>query len=954
MRKTAIVIICLQICVLSLFAADAPKECSLCVGATTDLAAPPTAVIPLLLQVREPDLATLAIDALSPEQRSKLTLTVSYSIDPNSKDPMTDVETHTQNIIQWARLHGPFEGLGVAPEGVEPTVAGYAIKRLAVTAQGLNIAARIVLPPTIAGGLTALEETGALAYVDAIVNDTTMSVMKTAAWIAEKEPSKKLYAIVEPQSANLFFDLARTLADGATRAYLARPAADDAPALANFNRAFMGDWAFDSTASTQVLDAKGNRIEMPVLTFVRGEDLRTILAPKGNASAAFIASLPSDRYTRPRRVDAAGDREITDVGAKGGRFLIGVQPVKRPFLLTLDHTEKPRVTKEAMDVATQRGISVEEIIRNHQAYKTYQETIQPRYIARDATKLRFTIEGGEAIEATIAGDYFSDPKGAADWVWQDFYINGVKWKYGRIPELPLIQPEKVAQLPLDIHLTNEYRYQLVRETDLNGYHTYEVRFEPPPNAAAGLPLYRGTVWIDGRTWARIRISMIQLNLTGEVLSNEERVDFEPFARASHASLSAADVAKTDPREVIWLPVDVSAQQVISAAGRANVVLRQTTFSDFRLQPEDFEQRHQVAAASDARIVRETQQGMRYIVKNAAGERVVKEGFDTARTFMLGGVHHDAGLEYPVLPLGGIDYFNFDWHHRGIQTNVLFAGLLLTANVTNPNVNNTRTNLGVDFFGIAVPTTNAMYRFGVEQTGEAVKALPTRLTARAGHPFLSFGKVDVSLGVEHITYQRAEDTVPSFAVPSDTFVFSPGIDAQYSRWGYTISGFYDYNARSKWKPWGILSEYNPNQKTFTDFGGELSKSFYLPKFQRVGVELNYLDGQRLDRFGKWELGFFGSQRIHGIRSGSVRAEKAILGHVSYGLVFSEQFRIEAFYDHGLLTDRLAGYHREPFQGVGIAGQTVGPYGTLLRLDIGKTVGRNAQSGFVANVVFLKLF
>jgi len=57
---------------------------------------------------------------------------------------------------------------------------------------------------------------------------------------------------------------------------------------------------------------------------------------------------------------------------------------------------------------------------------------------------------------------------------------------------------------------------------------------------------------------------------------------------------------------------------------------------------------------------------------------------------------------------------------------------------------------------------------------------------------------------------------------------------------------------------------------------------------------------------------------------------------------------------LLDDRLAGYRREPFRGLGIAGQTVGPYGTLLRLDIGKTIGRNAQSGFVANVVFLKLF
>ena len=70
--------------------------------------------------------------------------------------------------------------------------------------------------------------------------------------------------------------------------------------------------------------------------------------------------------------------------------------------------------------------------------------------------------------------------------------------------------------------------------------------------------------------------------------------------------------------------------------------------------------------------------------------------------------------------------------------------------------------------------------------------------------------------------------------------------------------------------------------------------------------------------------------------------------------AQQFRVEAFYDHAIIDDATAGLRQEPFQGLGIAGQTVGPYGTLLRLDIGKTIGRNAQDGFVANVVFLKLF
>ena len=274
---------------------------------------------------------------------------------------------------------------------------------------------------------------------------------------------------------------------------------------------------------------------MPVLTFVRGEDLRTIVVPRGDAAAPAIVSLPTDRFTRPRRIDAIGDRDVTDVGRKNGRFLIGMQAVKQPFVLTVDHAEKPRHERdEGSDQRRDRA-------RDHRRGDHPQspgiqgipgiDSAALHRAQHDEASLR-NRRRVEAIEAAIAGDYFSEPHGRSDWVWKDFYINGVRWKYGSIPELPLIQPEKVSQLPLDIHLTNDYRYQLVRETEVDGYRVYEVSFQPPPNAPGSLPLYRGTVWIDKRTWARIRISMVQLNLTGEVLSNEERVDFQPFARAT--------------------------------------------------------------------------------------------------------------------------------------------------------------------------------------------------------------------------------------------------------------------------------------------------------------------------------------------------------------------------------------------------------------------------------------
>ncbi|HEX3582564.1 MAG TPA: hypothetical protein VH087_12430 [Thermoanaerobaculia bacterium] len=956
MRKLAFLVAVLQFLVLTAAAAEtAPKTCTFCVGAVVQADAMPAGKFPLYV----PDVTLIgpSLHEVPPDSVSRMIALAPIHIAEG--DPLTQIEAQTTTLVAWAKSHGPFYAFGTSVPTTDPSAAAYAIKRLSVTMQGLGVAKKIVLAPTPLDQIEKLYEAGAGPYFDAVIVNGP-DVAAAAAWFADKDPIKQIYAVVPPQSPNPLFDLAQAFANGATLALLQTDSQTIVPLTAafdNFNQMFAGDYAYDKTAKIDVLDAKGNPEAMPVLTFVRGEDLRTILIPKGDANAPAIVALPSDRYTRPRRVDEKGDAEVTDVGKKGGRFLIGMQPVKAPFALTVDHEEKidKNVTKEAIEIQTKKGITVEEIIRNHQAYKAYEDSIQPRYIARDTTKLRFTIEAGESIEATIAGDYFSEPQGRKDWVWQDFYVNGVRWKYGKIPELPLIQPEKVTQLPLDLHLTNDYHYTLVRETDLLGHHTYEVRFEPPPNAPAALPLYRGTVWIDTKSWARIRISMIQLNLTGEVLSNEERVDFQPFAREGYRDLTPAEAENSDPRAVLWLPKLISAQQVISVGGRADPVLRETDFTNFRIDPPDFEGALKTASASDARMVRETPAtGMQYLEKKATGERVVKEGFDTSRKFLLGGVHHDAGLQYPVLPLGGIDYFNFNLRNTGIQTNVFFAGIVVVANATNPNVANTRTNVGVDFFGIAVPTTSTVYRNGIEQKNEAVRSLGTSLTLRAGHPFAQFAKIDVSLGLSHVRYSRDTDTDPTFTIPTSTFVLSPSVDMQYARWGWVASGFYEYNHRTQWKPWGILSEYNDNQKSFADFGATVGKSFYLPKFQRIGVELNYLDGTHLDRFSKYELGFFGTQRVHGIRSGSVRAEKMTLGHLTYGFVFSDQFRIEAYYDYALVTDRTAGYDREPFQGVGIGGQTVGPWGTLVRLDIGKTIGRNAQNGFVANVVLLKLF
>ena len=248
MKNVAIVALALQFFVLSAFAAEATRECSLCTGAVSRLDTTPATPVPLLVQVALTDLSTSAapIDALSTAQRAKLTLLVRYTV-ATTGDPLIDVENETKAIVDWAKQHGPFDAIGVDVVAPNTDVAAYAVKRLAVTAQGQNVASRIVLSATSTEDLTKLNTAGAMAYVDALVVDAA-SVEKMAAWLAENDPAKKIYAVVTAESPNAVYDLAAAFSKGATRAYLSAATADDLNAIASFIRAFIGDYAYDSTA----------------------------------------------------------------------------------------------------------------------------------------------------------------------------------------------------------------------------------------------------------------------------------------------------------------------------------------------------------------------------------------------------------------------------------------------------------------------------------------------------------------------------------------------------------------------------------------------------------------------------------------------------------------------------------------------------------------------------------
>ena len=207
----------------------------------------------------------------------------------------------------------------------------------------------------------------------------------------------------------------------------------------------------------------------------------------------------------------------------------------------------------------------------------------------------------------------------------------MRWRGRSIPEIPLIQPERAAAPPLAITFDKTYRYRLRGAETIEGRDCWVVEFAPAGAAGEEGKLHRGTVWVDREVYARVRTRAVQLGLTGEVLSNEETQHFRPIDAAG------APAEWTAP-EAFVLPLRVVSNQLWSVVNATTQVERETVLSAVTINDPAFDARRRQVADTDVTMLRDTERGLRYLVKDPeTGERVVQEEFDTSKWFLAGGV-----------------------------------------------------------------------------------------------------------------------------------------------------------------------------------------------------------------------------------------------------------------------------------------------------------------------------
>ena len=625
------------------------------------------------------------------------------------------------------------------------------------------------------------------------------------------------------------------------------------------------------------------------------------------------------------------------------------------FLLYREGVGKPlpeSVEKgpENVEVVARRGMTAEEVITKHQEVAAKEQARLQNYRAKGLVQFHFSLAGAsQRLDVAMGGNFFFDPSVGPEWEFTDYFINGNRSPWKKFPELPLVQPEKVVTLPLDISFDRSYSYDMVGEDTVDDKDCWVLSFEPVNPEKS---LYRGKVWIDKKSFNKVRTAVTQTRLETPFISNEERDGYGPVGEAG---------------EELWLLKRIDGQQIYTTAGRNFIVLREVTFEGFTVNDTGFQQERQSAYASEHQMLRETDKGFRYLVKDESGERKVKTGIDKSELFGLAGVFYDNSRSYP-LPLAGVNYFDYDFRDSGLQTNIFFAGLLLTANATKPNLAGSGFDLGADLFGVAVAGTDR----GFDRNGERAKAIDVatktqRLTFNFGHAVGDFAKVRTSVGFARMNFGRTDDTSKEFVHPANIWERSVDLIGNFDRAGYSLSGSISQVARSDWPFWGCRSglcgrkapeqDWNPDAQKYTQYQISGSKEWYLPLFQKIRGELNWFGGTDLDRFSRYQFGFFGGARLRGFSGSGVRFDEGFVGRGIYSFNLGKVVRFDATLDHAHVRDKSSGTGFGDHTGFGISGNFLGPGRTIIQFDVGYALQsdiRKVEGDAEALLVVLKLF
>ena len=444
---------------------------------------------------------------------------------------------------------------------------------------------------------------------------------------------------------------------------------------------------------------------------------------------------------------------------------------------------------EGVHVRAGRRLSVEEIVARHQAVARRQSAFVAQVISSGTTTLTFEAPGLPAPMTISSNTVIYGDRDRTELEQRDIRINGIEFQGGRVPRLPILEPERVASIPLAISLTDDYRYRLERDETVHGVPCHVVSFEPLRSG----PLFSGRAWIAMDGFGMLKVAAAQTGLRGAIVSSEQVDEFREVQAG------------------VWLLTQSDVRQLYEGPGHRTPIHRRMLLHEHFVNPSDFSARRSAAYASNSVMLRDTPQGYRYLRRDLthvesgvpAGVQVTKAA--TRVRTLAGGVIVDPNISVP-LPFAGISYIDFDLFGSGAQFNGFFGGAYGQMALSIPSVLKSRWQLAGRAFAIATSYNDRSFRSGREIYDEALRQRPAHASVWALRPLTTRISVRAGYDLDYTRLRAAPETGPGFVVPADQIVHSGRFALEGQRAGWTASVWWNPARRTGWRAWGRGAEY----------------------------------------------------------------------------------------------------------------------------------------------------
>jgi hypothetical protein len=664
----------------------------------------------------------------------------------------------------------------------------------------------------------------------------------------------------------------------------------------------------------------------PLTAALLGDGGRLVVPGKGPA-ARLAAQLPAG-FTEVE--GGLGDLTLRPPGrpadARRWRFEAGEW---RPADLPRDRHEVAVTDRDRYDVGALLARMRATQLRDRSALQTFEAK----------AKVDLHIQGSQGLGADLGFrfQYFEKLGEGEELLQKEVLFNGVKANLRGEVQLPIIESRTSMAAPVALTLTERYRYQ--DGGPGAAARTRRIRFEPVGNEA---DLYRGELLVDEDSGRILEETSSRENLPGTVKSERRTLRYRSWGPA------------------IWRVEEALTFERWVGASGVSQVQRRIRFEEAAANAPGFETRRGEARTSEATMLKRTPEGLRYFTRQADGSRRLEEKPRTAGRALGAFLFMDPNLNPPVLPVGGLVYFDFNAFDRGVQLNAMTAVVFNTVALAIPSA----------FAGVDVGfRSTALFLAGTERPVRQGRLLDKD---GVGRRFVNLGvtfgrdlgagfRTELEAGGHYDRFSLAREEkyrTPGFELPPSGLTRTLFAEASWQARGFQLRAYHGWGRRPEGS-FGTAAEPQriPEDGAFRRWGGSLGYDRQTGAGIWLHGEGGFASGRAFDRFNALDLGGLGGTvRIAGIRSGAIAADR--LGYAKAGLVLPSGpgLRLSLTLDHAKIRS-LDDQKDYRFTGLGVAGDLPGFWWfTTVRIDLGAGLhsdipGLRTVNGWIA---LLKVF